>query len=209
MLAKQQVAFFEKAKQENRSKFQEIQDSDAKLSYFKQCLKAQVLVQPLLNRIVDHVLVLKQIVLNQGHCNAINSVLGLQPNLLHHLTLDANALKGSQLRLILEGILLQSGNFKSLTIHENELDTHCITAIAQLAQRRLPDHLDQLHIIQCKIGWRETEQLLEQLRSCQLSQLSLVSVQLSEQCIPHLEHVIDKAKRLVYLDISWNKLLPK
>lgn len=68
--------------------------------------------------------------------------------------------------MILEGVMLQTGNFKSLTIQDNEVDEKCVRSIVELASRRLPDQLDQLHIMSCRIGWTETEMLLKGLRSC-------------------------------------------
>jgi hypothetical protein len=75
------------------------------MSYFKACIRNQVLCFPFLNKIHDHTLVLQNVVLSEGTCHAIKSVLLHVPHLVYNLTLSSNAMAGSQTQLILEGVL--------------------------------------------------------------------------------------------------------
>lgn len=51
--------------------------------------------------------------------------------------------------------------------------------------------------------------LLENLKRSSLRQLSLVKAGLNEFTIPCLVEILQTHKRLAYLDISWNQVIPK
>jgi len=65
---------------------------------------------------VDHTLVLQDKVLSTGVCNGMRSVLTLVPHLLHHLYLSNNNMGAKETNLWLEGVLSQTGTFKTLAI---------------------------------------------------------------------------------------------
>jgi hypothetical protein len=85
-----------------------------------------VLCFPILNRVVEHTLVLQNTVLSRGVCSAIESVLELDPTLLHHVVLDTNGLDSKGMQCLLRGFHTQSGQFKSLKIQDNIVDDACI-----------------------------------------------------------------------------------
>lgn len=132
------------------------------MSYFKECLRNKVLCFPFLNKVQDHTLVLKNLVLSSGTCHAIKSVLQHVPHLIYTLKLASNAMLGPQLALILEGVLAQNGTFKSLTIVDNTMDEVCVENLQKICKRRLPDQLDCLNLINC-LSWQLTESLLQSL----------------------------------------------
>jgi len=86
------------------SKFSERAAIDAKLSYFNECEKNQVLCTPYLHKIIDHKLVVRSRTINEGLCKAIRVVLELAPNLLHSLTLDQNGMDGDEMLQMLLGL---------------------------------------------------------------------------------------------------------
>jgi Ran GTPase-activating protein (RanGAP) involved in mRNA processing and transport len=73
----------------------------------------------------------------------------------------------------------------------------------------MPFNLSELNIYHCRIGWKQTSDLLERIKTKnQLSKLSLVRANINEISIYHLEKIL-KSKSLVNLDISWNSLTPR
>ena len=204
-LLKQQRTFFMKVKRGS----EQTDIVDSKISYFNECLKNQVLCFPYLNKVQDSVLVLKDIALSEGICQAIRSVLTHIPTLIHHAVLDHNSMSSTQTSLLLDGFLAQSGAFKTLTIQDNDLDLNCVAQLTQLTKRRLPEHLDALCLLDCRIAWQNTEKLVKDLNPNFLRTLSLVNVNLNEFSLDAVYSLVQKNKRLVNLDISANHLAPR
>lgn len=75
--------------------------------------------------------------------------------------------------------------------------------------RRKPTGIESLNIYFCRMGWQQTQKLIDGLVGSTLRTLSLVKVSLNENIMPQLEQLVDRCKRLVHLDVSWNQLMPK
>ena len=73
----------------------------------------------------------------------------LNSNLISKLYLDDNNLDGNQLSLILDGLDNQV-TFKFLAIQSNQIDMACVKHILNLLKRRVPNHMDELHLIYAK-----------------------------------------------------------
>ena len=121
-MVKNQAAFFAMAKRIDEPRFHAIAKRDEKLSFFNECLKAHVSCFPLLNKVHNHTLLIKDKILNDGVCFAMRAVLKLMPHLVYHLYLDTNNLNGPKLKVILEGVVKQM-YLKSLTIQDNEINS--------------------------------------------------------------------------------------
>ena len=84
-------------------------------------------------------------------------------------------------------------------------------------RRRTPVHLEKICLYFCRVGWNQTNRLLEALKTHNyVKTLSLVRVSLQEPAlkavsgpIPDLLQVIEHSKKLQNLDLSWNQLRPK
>ena len=111
--------------------------------------------------------------------------------------------------MILEGIIAQSGAFKTLTIQDNDIDINCVAQLTQLTKRRLPEQLDTLSLLDCRMAWQTTEKLVKDLNPNSLRTLCLVNVNLNEFSLGTVYSVVQKHKRLVNLDISSNHLAPR
>jgi len=180
-----------------------------KVKFFKECQKDNVLATPILTKIIDQTLLIRNKVLNVGFCKAINGALKMVPTLITKLTLDSNGLEDKNTCILIEGMAYQQ-LFKVLTIRDNEVDESCIQALAPVLKRKMPSNLDELHLIDCKISWKTSLALVTNLKQkCYLRKLSLVKASLNEFSIKVLGEALKQMKTLTDLDISWNQLVPK
>ena len=90
---------------------------------------------------------------------------GLRDNLMHHqhlvskLYLDSNGMDGVQTGAICEGLSYQR-HLHVLAIQDNEVNEQTADAIIPMLKRRVPDHLQELHLIHAKCVWRATDKLV-------------------------------------------------
>jgi len=78
-----------------------------------------------------------------------------------------------------------------------------------MLKRKVPDHLQELHLIHTKAVWRATDDLVRHMRQKNyLRKLSLVEAGLNDFSLVNLCEVVRTQKTLVSLDVSWNQLMP-
>ena len=104
--------------------------------------------------------------------------------------------------------LNQQKYFKSLIIHENELNSASIEKIAKLFNKRKPENLESLRLSHCRLNTKLAQELCDSLkRRCFLRKLELVNCNLKEN-VTALCRVIETNKHIVSLDLSWNSISP-
>ena len=87
-------AFFQLCKMAKDSKFTDPDLNNPLVQYYNECVKANTVAKPLLSKIVDQQLILRDLKLNTGDSR------GLRDNLMHHqylvsrLYLDSNGMDG-------------------------------------------------------------------------------------------------------------------
>jgi len=85
------------------SKWTDTSINNPRVQYYNECTKANSVAKPILSKIIEKQLVLRDLKLNTG------DAMGLRDNLMNHrdlvnkLYLDENGLDGNQLSFILEG----------------------------------------------------------------------------------------------------------
>ena len=166
-----------------------------------------MLAVPLLRKIQDHALLVREYRINTGQARGLLGNFLLTRDLLTRLYLDSNGLDGRQLALILHGLTKQVP-FKALVIQNNQFDQMCAEEIQALLKRKMPEQLEELHLIHAKCSWKATHDLCQHLRRNYLRKLSLVSAGLNDQSLQQLAQVVKSSKTLVSLDLSWNTLTP-
>lgn len=98
--------------------------------------------------------------------------------------------------------------FTHLLIEANSIDDASIPHLVALCKRKVPDHLQELHLIHAKIMWRATLELLGSInRQNSLRRLSLVNSNLNAYSMRFLIELVKNSKSLISLNISWNSLL--
>ena len=98
------MAFFEICKQANDSKWVE-QDRDPKIQYLKTIQKEKSVAVPIMNRVFDGNLMIRNFKINQGIANAIEAQLVRKNDQIRKLYLEKNGLDdGNITAKILEGV---------------------------------------------------------------------------------------------------------
>lgn len=142
---KRNIAFFEICRQAKNPKLNE-QDRDPKVQFFKQCIKENSVAFPIMNKIFQGNLMIRNFKINLGIARAIEAQLVRKNDQVKKLYLEKNGLdNGALTAIILDGVKSQQG-FNNLTIQENTLDEACIEPIAVLLKNRVPLHLEDLHL---------------------------------------------------------------
>ena len=96
---------------------------------------------------------------------------------------------------IIDGLNKQK-YFKSLIIHENELDLLSVDKLTRLFSKKRPENLESLRISHCKMNSTITKELLDNIRKrCFLRKLELVKVNLDRNS-RELVDVINQNKNI-------------
>lgn len=143
-------------------------------------------------------------------CKSLKSYLEHFKNALLKLALDNNGMnQGDVLTQLLLGVQAQE-DFKQLVISRNSVDEASTEIINQILKRQFPRGLEELRIINCKISPASTQKILTTIDegSSMLRKLSLAGAQMNELSLGILAEIVQHARNLVDLDISWNGLKP-
>lgn len=65
------------------------------MKYLKECFKDQSIIIPILNKVIDHALLIRDTRITTGQAKGLQGNLMLSPNLVSQLYLDDNNLDGS------------------------------------------------------------------------------------------------------------------
>lgn len=72
-------------------------------------------------------------------------------------------------------------------IRENDIDSNCVQEITNLVRKRPPENLEVLRLSHCRINWKITKELLDNLKvRSYLRKLELVKANLNEFSIHDL-----------------------
>ena len=103
-----QQAFYQLLKMAKDSRFTDPNSHDKRVQYYNECTKANSVAKPLLSKIFNKQLVLRDIKLNSGDANGLRDNFMHHPTLINKLYLDSNGLDGDQLAAIIEGLGYQN-----------------------------------------------------------------------------------------------------
>lgn len=82
--------------------------------------------------------------------------------MIHRVVLDNNGLDDIGLSILLEGLRSQD-LIDSVVIKGNEVGEKSLGSLFTLLKRKRPHHIDELRLIDCKIGSIQTEKLMKRL----------------------------------------------
>lgn len=112
-------------------------------------------------------------------------------------------LNGANFATILEGVALVR-DFKAIIYKRNEVSSDSISKLQPIFAKRVPFHLQELHIVDCKIGCAQIEELLSlMIEDCSIRSFSLVNVKHSEASFDKLCEYVESPSRLQELNVSW------
>ena len=87
----------------NESKWSDPNLKNKRIQYFSACIQSKTVAKPILSKIMNKALVLRDMKLNTGDAMGLRENLMTDPDLINKLYLDENGLDGNQLAFILEG----------------------------------------------------------------------------------------------------------
>lgn len=180
-------------------------DLDPRITYFKKCLQEQDLALPILDKISKKTLCLQNYLLTDGNCRGLAAACEfLDYHLVNRFLFNNCGITGKQLALILEGAVLIK-DFKSLIYKSSEVTEVSLQALVPILEKRLPNNLAELKLIDCKINSTQIEVLMSCLiERSQLKAFSLVNVHHSEKSFELLIVYMQNSETLEELDISWS-----
>ena len=110
--------------------------------------------------------------------------------------------------MILQGVT-KIRDFKALIYKSNHFNFDAVDRLGSLLQRRVPRHLEELSLIDCKIGPTLAEHLLSMLlKKSHLRKLALVKIKHNERSFESLMEFVRSNAHLKDLDLSWSSVRP-
>ena len=175
----------------------------------KKCLENLDRILPVFDKIFNKTLCLQNYLLNDGHCQGLSDACeNLDPSIVNRMLFNNCGLSGEQMAVLLDGFA-KMVDLKALIYKNNSLNALSIEKLSPLLDRRAPNHLLELQIVDCKMTPTLVELLMDQLlRSSRLKKLNLVKLQHSERSFEKLGEYVTISPWLRELDVSWSGVRP-
>ena len=173
----------------------------------KRCLDHLERTLPILDKIYRKTLCLQNYLLNDGHCQGLAEACQfLDHRVVNRMLFKNCGISGENLSLILEGATKMK-DFKALIYKANSLNFEAVDRLAPLLQRKMPLHLEELSLIDCKIGPTLTEHLMNVLlKKNHLRKVALVKIMHNERSFESIIELVQKSGHLKELDLSWSSV---
>lgn len=101
-------------------------------------------------------------------------------------------------------------DFKALIYKMNAINALAIEKLIPVIQKPIPNHLEELSIIDCKMTATQVEQLMDGLidNHARLKKLTLVNAHHTERSFEKIIQFINDTALLKELDLSWSGVRP-
>lgn len=141
-----------------------------------------------------------------GHCNALAEACQYFGALsINRIIFDNCGIDDTEFASILEGIQ-KLQDFKKIIYKYNVFEGMSLHNLIPLFQRKIPNHLEELRIENCKMSQEVTLNLIESIaEKSYLKKLGLVNVNINEEAFAILTEYITEST-LTELDISWGNV---
>lgn len=203
------LRYFDKCKRSFDPKNRLELQSDPEFNYFVTCHDEMELAMPILEKVFNKTLCLYDYTLSPIHTNGLRLAAKHFDDFINRLLFDNCGLKDQQFSEILES-LHSLQDFKAIIYRNQEFGPKSAEAIHELTLRRIPNHLDELVLYNCKMTGDAVEKLLKHLtEQSHLSKLSLVNANLNDRCVQLLIELMTSNRYIHSLDMSWNSLKTK
>ena len=157
----------------------------------KKCIANSDRILPIFDKVVRKTLCLQNYLLNDGHVEGLAEACEhLDHHMINRMLFNNVGMTGDQLALILEGVA-KMHDFKALTYKQGLLNELAIERLSPILTRSVPNHLEQVSIIDCKISPTLMEHLLDELlEKSRIKKMALVHVQHSERSFEKLINML-------------------
>ena len=155
---------------------------DPRIKYMKRCLKTLNMTLPILDKIYRKTICLQDYHLGDGNCQGLADACEYLDNKIVNRMLFSNCgISGDQLAVILEGIN-KIKDFKALIYKYSALNTLAIEKLTALILKPIPNHLEQLSLVDNNMSPGTVECLMDTLieSNSKLKKFALVGVHHSE-----------------------------
>lgn len=122
---------------------------------------------------------------------------------VNRIYFDNCGIKDEDFAAILSGVS-NHDDFKSIVYTRNGFDQKSLMAMKPLFKKKIPYHLSELRIADCKMSSKIYASLVSTIyQGCQLVKLALVQAKLSDHCFVDLTNFVKTSSTLTELDLSW------
>ena len=187
-----------------------VNKKDPKINYFLQCKEDLDLALPILDKVVKKTLVLQEYTLSEGHCRGLaRACQFFDHKFVNRVLFNNCGIDDQEFAFILEG-LSKLKDFKSILYKMNSFRELSIQNLRPLLLKRLPNHLEEIKLIDCQLNGTHICKLIDLLfeTNSQLKTLSLVNANQTESSFDKIIQFLRESEFLQDLDLSWNKLPP-
>ena len=140
----------------------------------------------MLDYVHDNTLCLQSYTLSIGHCNALARAFEYFEDFISRVVLDNCGIDDEEFAAILRGIL-KLKDFKKIIYRYNTVHTHSLRWLTELLERKIPNHLEELRIENCKIEPSIATELVEAIaQKCYLTKLALVNAKFTVEAFDKL-----------------------
>ena len=143
-----QIKVYEIGQKSHEEYFCHTLGNDPNLLYHKVVDKAKEVILPLLNKIVDKQLLLKDYTLDQGHLHGLASCLKNRTVKIDAALFDNCGIDDEELAILLEGMLSLDG-VKNFVYKNNVFLQKSLHAIKPILYRPDPHNLQELRLVNC------------------------------------------------------------
>ena len=183
---------------------------DPQIKYMKRCLQNLNMTLPILDKIYAKTLCLQDYHLSDGNCQGLAEACEfLDPKIVNRFLFNNCGITGDQLAVILEGAAKMK-DFKALIYKMNSINTLAIEKMMPVIQKPIPNHLEELSLIDCKMTATQVGQLMDGLieNHARLKKLTLVNAHHSERSFEKVVEFLSGSVLLKELDLSWSGVRP-
>jgi len=122
---------------------------------------------------------------------------------INRVLFDNCGIDDEEFAAILQG-LAKLNDFKSIIYKQNTFNEMSMENIIPLFHKKLPNHLEELRIIDCKIPYKVSEELVNEIVfKSQLTKLALVKANLNSTTFSHLVTFFKQSLHLCEIDLTW------
>ena len=107
---------------------------------------------PILDKIYKKTICLQDYTMSEGHCKGLATACEFfDAKVVNRVLMSNCGVNGDQFAMILEG-LAKLNDFKSIVYKMNGINLNAIRHLEPLFEKRIPHHLEELKIIDCKMS---------------------------------------------------------
>ena len=163
---------------------------------------------PILEKVCRKTLMLQEYTLSPGHCRGLAQACKyFDHHFINRVFLNNCGVDDEEFASILEGVE-RLRDFKSIVYKANIFGEKSLLSLRPLLLKRLPNHLEELNLIDCRIHSSLLNRLVDLLNESgtQMRKLGLVNTNHSEASFAKLLTFVETSEYLQELDVSWSKL---